>query len=310
MNPGKGTLIAVNHRVVNTVINRCKIPGDGDIIVPAHTVAVIGTTDVKVTDPDHFGIDSWEVELMLEEGEKLLPGFRNFRFIRAWAGVRPLFQETEPQKPGDVSSNRDITRAFVLLDHAVRDGMNGLLTITSGKWTTYRKMAEVTADKVCEKLGVQRACRTHLEPLPTADKRSKHATRIPLRKSMRNHHQLGHRLAQIEADQTYGQLICECELATRNDVVRAIIEGHAQTLDDIRRDIRLGMGPCQAGFCTLRAAGVLHQVVAQSDQRIVGGGHESLVSITNTAIRDFLQERWKGVRPILWGQQFASGTVE
>ena len=43
--PGKGVMVAMNHRIVNTVLNRCKMPADGDIIVPIHTVAVIGTTD-------------------------------------------------------------------------------------------------------------------------------------------------------------------------------------------------------------------------------------------------------------------------
>jgi glycerol-3-phosphate dehydrogenase len=66
--PGKGTMLAMNHRFVNTVVNRCKMPADGDIIVPIHTVAVIGTTDVHVPDPDVFGIEPWEVELMLKEG--------------------------------------------------------------------------------------------------------------------------------------------------------------------------------------------------------------------------------------------------
>ena len=307
MTPGKGILMAVNHRIVNTVISRCKMPGDGDILVPAHTVAVIGTTDVKVADPDHFGIEPWEVQLMLDEGEKLIPGFRNMRFLRAWAGVRPLYQEIKPQKSGDTSGNRDITRAFVLLDHATRDGINGLLTITSGKWTTYRKMAEVTADKVCEKLGIQRECRTHLEALPTPDNQVHHTQRS----AARSHHHLTHRLAQIEANQDYGKLVCECELATRDDVTRAILEGNAQTLDDIRRDVRLGMGPCQAGFCTLRVTGILHHL--NNERKLKTGESEpptqadSLQTLsgsdTNVALRDFLQERWKGVLPILWGQQ-------
>jgi glycerol-3-phosphate dehydrogenase len=304
MTPGKGILMAVNHRVVNTVINRCKMPGDGDIIVPAHTVAIIGTTDVKVADPDRFGIEPWEVQLMLDEGEKLIPGFRTFRFLRAWAGVRPLYQEDKPQKQEDASGNRDITRAFVLLDHAARDGVNGLLTITSGKWTTYRKMAEVTADKVCEKLGLQRACRTHIEPLPAlADhvKDNHGSARWPLARG--HHHQLGHRLAQIEAQQAYGNLICECELASRDSITHAILEGKSQTLDDIRRDIRLGMGPCQAGFCTLRAAGMLHQLRSEHRQETAESGQLLSVGITNVSLRDFLQERWKGVRPVLWGQQ-------
>jgi len=304
MTPGKGILMAVNHRVTHTVINRCKMPGDGDIIVPAHTVAIIGTTDVKVADPDHFGIEAWEVQLMLDEGEKLIPGFRTFRFLRAWAGVRPLYQEDKPQKSEEASGNRDITRAFTLLDHAVRDGVNGLLTITSGKWTTYRKMSEVTADKACEKLGVQRACRTHLEPLPLMASKTIKSHGSHQRSLTRGyHHQLGHRLDNIEAHQAYGSLICECELASKEDIANAVLEGGTITLDDIRRDIRLGMGPCQAGFCTLRAAGMLHQLRNELRQPTAESGQRLPVANTNVALRDFLQERWKGVQPVLWGQQ-------
>lgn len=271
--PGKGVMLAANHRVVNTVINRCKLPGDGDILVPAHTVSVIGTTDVKVDDPDHFAIEPWEVELMLAEGEKMLPGFRALRMLRAWAGVRPLYQETRAPTEGD---NRQVTRAFVLLDHEDREGVPGLLTITSGKWTTYRKMAEVTADLACSKLGVTRPCTTHLEALPGAE--------------AHGYHVRGGRLAGVEQAHAYGRLVCECELATVDDVEQAIAAG-ARTIDDVRRDARVGMGPCQGGFCTYRVAGML-----QVDRR-------QPVEQANLALRDFLQERWKGLLPVLWGQQ-------
>ena len=268
--PGKGIMLAINHRVVNTVINRCKMPSDGDIIVPAHTVAVIGTTDEQVSDPDHYAIEPWEIKLMLNEGEKLIPGFKDLRILRAWAGVRPLFQEESTDE------SRDITRAFVLLDHAEREGVEGILTITSGKWTTYRKMAEATVDKVCEKLNTHHPCRTHLEPLPSPEK---------------HYHSLGMRLSNVESQKNYRELICECELATYAEVENAILAANARTLDDIRRDTRLGMGPCQGGFCTLRAAGILHEL------------KQPPVEQTNLALRDFLQERWKGLQPILWGQQ-------
>ena len=269
--PGKGSMVAMNHRIVNTVINRCKIPADGDILVPAHTVSVIGTTDVKVDDPDHFSIEPWEIHLMLKEGDKLVPGFKDMRMLRAWAGVRPLYQEA------DVDDTRDVTRAYILIDHEQRDGLSGLITITSGKWTTYRKMAEVTVDLACQKLGVQRPCRTHQEELPRA--------------SQHGEHYLGMRLAHVEETQAYGQLICECELATHEDVAHAIVEGNAQSIDDVRRDVRLGMGPCQGGFCTYRVAGMLHRL------------RNPPVQETNAALRDFLQERWKGLLPVLWGQQ-------
>lgn len=272
---GKGTMVAINHRVLNTVVNRCKMPSDGDIIVPIHTVAVIGTTDVRVPDPEHFAIEPWEVQHMLDEGERLIPGLKHMRMLRAWAGVRPLYQETA------VADTRDVTRAYTLLDHEKRDGVSGFITITGGKWTTYRQMAQVTVDRVCEKLNTQRACRTTEEVLPHLPGFERHS----------HYHTLGSRLARAEEGKGFGNLICECELATQDDVEKAIVAGKAKTIDDVRRDVRVGMGPCQGGFCTLRVAGMWHSLKKTS------------VEETNVTLRDFLQERWKGLMPVLWGSQ-------
>ena len=272
---GKGTMIALSYRIVNTVVNRCKMPADGDIIVPIHTVSVMGTTDEGVPDPEHFAIEPWEIKLLLTEADKMIPGFSEMRMLRAWAGVRPLYQETA------VADTRDVTRAYTLLDHETRDGVTGFITITGGKWTTFRQMAQVTADRVCEKLKTQRECRTHLERLPHPFEPGHN----------KEYHFLGSRLARAEKEQSFGELICECEMATRTDIERAINEGEAKTLDDIRRDVRLGMGPCQGGFCTLRVMGILHQV------------RQLPIEEANVALRDFLQERWKGLLPILWGSQ-------
>lgn len=276
---GKGTMLAVNHRMLNTVVNRCKMPDDGDIIVPIRTVAVIGTTDEGVPDPERFSVEPWEVQLMLEEGEKLVPGISQMRVLRAWAGVRPLYQEEA------ADDTRDVTRAYALLDHATRDGIDGFLTITGGKWTTFRQMAEVTVDAVCAKLNVERECRTHLEPLPD-------------RRNRGGYHWLGERLARIEKEERYGDLVCECELATRADVTRAIVEGQAATIDDVRRDVRVGMGPCQGGWCMPRVTGMFHQL------------HESPVVESNAALRDFVHERWKGLLPSTWGDQLRQARLD
>ena len=72
--PGRGIMIAMNHRLVNTVINRCQMPTDGDIIVPIRTVSVIGTTDQHTDDPDDHTVNQSEVDAMLDDGEKLVPG--------------------------------------------------------------------------------------------------------------------------------------------------------------------------------------------------------------------------------------------
>jgi glycerol-3-phosphate dehydrogenase subunit B len=105
---------------------------------------------------------------------------------------------------------------------------------------------------------------------------------------------LGARLAKVEEEKAYGKLLCECELATYEEVAQSITRGGARSLDDIRRDVRLGMGPCQGGFCALRAAGLMQRLALPE---------ASSALEANIALRDFLQERWKGLRPILWGQQ-------
>ncbi|MYH62703.1 MAG: FAD-dependent oxidoreductase [Caldilineaceae bacterium SB0675_bin_29] len=346
---GKGVMLATNARLTNTVINRCKMPGDGDILVPIHTVSVIGTTDEKVADPEHLPIEQWEIDLMLTEGDKLVPGLSRSRILRAWAGVRPLFQETQPPA-GSTQSNdssqsddqpvqelpqdsRDATRALALLNHQQRDGVRGFITITGGKWTTFRLMAESAVDAACEQLGVSRPCRTAVTSVPGVEQ---------------GHYWLGHRLSEVEDKQLQSELICECELVTRSMLEGAAQRNPTVTLDDLRRDVRLGMGPCQGGFCTYRAVGILHQLRAgttssaagewsvahmqspahhhrdsaaaeaagtgsesassptpthDSRQRSAAVDPKAAVSQPNLLLRDFLQERWKGVAPILWGQQ-------
>jgi glycerol-3-phosphate dehydrogenase len=278
--PGKGIMIAMNHRLVNTVINRCKLPADGDILVPIRTVCVIGTTDVHVADPDEAEVTQAEIDEMLDEGEKLVPGFRDARALRVWAGVRPLFEETRQ----DAADTRDISRSHTLLDHASRDGVEGFLTITGGKTTTYRLMAEVTVDAVCTKLGAKRPCRTAEESLPGSRDGS--------------YYWLGARLAAREPVPQADEIVCECELITRSRLEEAMGRRRTADLDDLRRTLRLGMGPCQGGFCIYRATAILHGV-EKLDHRTA-----------NRALLDFLQERWKGAWPVLYGDQIRQARLD
>jgi glycerol-3-phosphate dehydrogenase len=276
--PGKGIMIAMNHRLVNTVINRCKPPADGDIIVPIRTVSVIGTTDSKVADPDDLEVTQSEIDEMLDEGEKLVPGFREARALRVWAGARPLFSAEE------VADTRQVSRSHALIDHRERDGVERFVTITGGKATTFRLMAEVAVDAACAQLGVDRPCRTHEEPLPDSEDG--------------RFYELGARLRAREPRPKPEEIICECELITRERLEQAMERRHTANLDDIRRTLRLGMGPCQGGFCIYRATGILH-AVERLDSR---EANESLLS--------FLQERWKGVHPILYGDQVRQARLD
>jgi glycerol-3-phosphate dehydrogenase len=301
--PGKGTMVAMNHRFVNTVVNRLKYPADGDILVPIRSVCVIGTTDVSVPDPDVYSIEPEEIALMLEEGEKLVPGFASYRALRAWAGVRPLYREE------GVQNDREISRTFTLLDHRARDGVDGLVSIVGGKWTTYRGMAQEAVDFVAARLGNAEPCRTHLEVLPLPK------TERAARDSEAQHFfWMGKPLAEVEADAAYGDLICECELVTRRRVLDAIASG-ASNLDDVRRDVRMGMGPCQGGWCIYRSAALLFEQNIENASEQTGDGQplpnaQFSILNSNAALLHFLQERWKGITPVLWGDQLRQARLD
>jgi glycerol-3-phosphate dehydrogenase len=273
-------MIAMNHRLVNTVINRCQMPTDGDIIVPIRTVSVVGTTDQHTDDPDDHRVDQNEVDQMFDEGEKLVPGFREARALRVWTGVRPLFEDT---KKSDTAT-RDVTRAHALLDHEQRDGVRGFVTITGGKLTTFRLMAEETMNAVCRHLGDNRACVTSTTPLPGSESGV--------------NYRLGERLARKEANLIHEQVICECELVPRSKLEEAITRTSSTNLDDIRRQLRLGMGPCQGGFCIYRATGILHGLDGLTAEH------------ADASLLDFLQERWKGVWPVLYGDQLRQARLD
>lgn len=292
MRPAKGTMVAMNHRFVNTILNRCHPPSDGDILVPVHTVSIIGTTSVPVNDPDRYPIERWEIERLLEEGEKLVPGFARMRALRAWAGVRPLYEDrpvvrrqqpvppgrrSDEPSPSELADLRAVTRGYTVMDHQQRDGVSGFISVVGGKFTTYRLMAEHTVDAVCAQLGTRRPCRTAEEPVPGSEDR--------------RYHVLGRRLDERERAGRQGQLICECELVHRDQIEAFIRETGTRDLDDIRRGLRLGMGPCQGGFCIYRAAALLHEAA------------DIPIEEANRALRSFLAERWKGVLPVLWGDQ-------
>jgi glycerol-3-phosphate dehydrogenase len=278
--PGRGIMIAMNHRLVNTVVNRCQMPTDGDIIVPIRTVSVIGTTDRHTDDPDDQTVLQAEVDLMLDEGEKLVPGFRRARALRVWTGVRPLFEDA---KAADTDT-RDVTRAHALLDHVKRDGVSRFISITGGKLTTFRMMAEETVDAVCRQFGETRPCTTKTTPLPGSESGK--------------HYLLGSRLERKEGELIGEQMICECELISRARLEETMQRLGTTNLDDIRRQLRLGMGPCQGGFCIYRATGILHGIDGLSAQQ------------ADASLLDFLQERWKGMWPVLYGDQLRQARLD
>ncbi|HEU4354755.1 MAG TPA: FAD-dependent oxidoreductase [Actinomycetota bacterium] len=153
--PSPGVLLALRGRLCNMVLNRLHKSGDGDIIVPQRGLSVVGTSSWTVEDPDDLGVPEDHVQRMYQEGAKLVPAVNRAGFRAAWSAARPLIGSR-----GEADTGRELSRTFKTFDHKESDGVEGFVTITGGKGTTLRGMAELCANVICAKLGIDAECRT------------------------------------------------------------------------------------------------------------------------------------------------------
>ncbi|MFN2296155.1 MAG: FAD-dependent oxidoreductase, partial [Candidatus Promineifilaceae bacterium] len=151
--PSPGIMLAVYGRLCNMVVNHLAPSSDGDIIVPIRGLSVVGTTSWVVEDPDDLGLPQDHVQRMWEKGAEMIPEVAQSKFRGAWSAARPLVGAR------GADTGRELSRTFKCFDH-LEDGVEGFVTITGGKATTARGMAEATANVVCGKLGVDEPCRT------------------------------------------------------------------------------------------------------------------------------------------------------
>src|SRR5512132_3791358 len=153
ISPSPGVMLALYGRLCNMVINRMHRSGDGDIVVPQRALSIVGTSSWTVEDPDELDVPEDHVTRMREEGAKLIPAVAQAGFRAAWSAARPLIGAME------ADSGRELSRTFKTIDHA-DDGVGGFVTITGGKATTLRGMAELCGNVICKKLGIDRPTRT------------------------------------------------------------------------------------------------------------------------------------------------------
>lgn len=277
----QGSLLIAHNRITNRVINRLRPSSNADILVPGGTVSILGTTSVSIEHPDHAAPTVDEVDAMIEEATAMVPALEKMRYIRAYAGVRPLVTGK-----GDVEG-RAVSRGFALLDH-VDEGLENFVTISGGKLTTYRYMAEKTADLVCRKMDIKAACKTRTEPLPSTQSGRWTEPGLAPRIWMK-HHDPG------------DLLLCECEMVPKS-VVDAIVDGILEQngqpdLNAVGLRSRIGKGPCQGTFCGPRILSYLYDKGDIPKEDCLDG------------LKKFLNRRWKGQHPTLWGRQLVQAEL-
>jgi glycerol-3-phosphate dehydrogenase len=86
----KGSLLITHHRIARRVINRLRPSSDADILVPGGTVSILGTTSVKIDALDNIRPTIEEIDYIVEGASAMVPALQTTRYIRAYAGVRPL----------------------------------------------------------------------------------------------------------------------------------------------------------------------------------------------------------------------------
>ncbi|MEX0779640.1 MAG: glycerol-3-phosphate dehydrogenase/oxidase [Balneolales bacterium] len=120
---------------------------DGRILfaVPWHNKVVLGTTDTAVntisTEPKAMHA---EIDFLLKHATGYLavsPGYDDIKSV--FAGLRPLVKASNNKKTAKISR-----------DHTLIISDSGLVTITGGKWTTYRKMAQDVVDQASDAAGL------------------------------------------------------------------------------------------------------------------------------------------------------------
>jgi glycerol-3-phosphate dehydrogenase len=156
--PSRGTHVTVSREL---------LPVDAGVIAPAadgRTIFVLpwlGRTLVGTTDNDYQGsldhvpASEEDIAYLLEAvnayfGTQVAPG----DLTAAYAGVRPLISTGDPKKSVDISRRAEIYETS-----------SGLVTITGGKLTTWRRMAKLAVDRIVEREGREAPCRTEQIPI-------------------------------------------------------------------------------------------------------------------------------------------------
>lgn len=172
--PAPGSMVAVKGRLTDRVISRMRPPSDGDILVPQRGLTIIGSTQRVTENPDGILPTETEIQFLRAKAEEMIPGFASLPVYAAWAAARPLAgsrkhpieHSAEAMIVEDVEG-RGLSRDFMVLDHSTRDHIEGFATISGGKATVLRAMAEKAANFICAALKVESECRTADYSLPS-----------------------------------------------------------------------------------------------------------------------------------------------
>lgn len=166
MGPTKGSHLVVDNHELHQALNGRMVYYQYDdgrvcIVFPFLDKVIMGSTDIRVDDPDAARCEENEIEYMLATLRSVFPGIKIPRenIVFTFCGVRPL-----PRKDTEVTAI--VSRGHsVRIDEPEERRAFQVFSLIGGKWTTFRAFAEQVADQILSRLEVQRKCGTEQMPI-------------------------------------------------------------------------------------------------------------------------------------------------
>jgi glycerol-3-phosphate dehydrogenase len=159
--PSRGTHITIRHEDLPLIGGAIVPAGSGRSIfaLPWLGHALVGTTDNDYEGPlDHIRPSAEDISYLLDAVNGFFGTTLGIEHLTgAFAGVRPLISTGDPKKSVDISRKAELYETS-----------SGMITITGGKLTTFRRMAKMTVDRLVERDARDAPCRTHEIPLGQA----------------------------------------------------------------------------------------------------------------------------------------------
>jgi glycerol-3-phosphate dehydrogenase len=264
--PGRAPVVQPS-KGVHVVVPRERLPlraasvllpsrqGDGRSMfaIPYGEQTILGTTDTPYDGAlEDLSLTGADLEYVLAAGNDVFRrGLTAEDVLGAWAGARPLIRDPASAAMKDVSRR-----------HTLIEGSGGLLTITGGKLTTYRRMARDVVDRIVERDGRKARCRTDQIPLtgtrPLEQVRSEvvaAAAGLGLDERVadrlvRQHGERAHEvLSLVAGDPELGQVLSPSAPHVVAEVVHAARAEGAVALEDVlSRRMRLSLQAKDAGL--------------------------------------------------------------
>jgi glycerol-3-phosphate dehydrogenase len=159
--PSRGTHVTIRHEDLPLIGGAIVPAGSGRSIfaLPWLGHSLIGTTDNDYEGPlEHIEPSGDDIAYLLDAVNQFFgTDLAASQLTGAFAGVRPLISTGDPKKSVDISRKAELYETS-----------SGMITITGGKLTTWRRMAKMTVDRLVERDARVAACRTHEIPLGQA----------------------------------------------------------------------------------------------------------------------------------------------